>query len=60
MNAQFDSDVLAVLEFMQSRVPAEKLVGVAQAVNGLAGTLWGHHTPQGVMALQLVTPPMRG
>jgi hypothetical protein len=56
----FDADVLAVLDFMQSRVPAQKLVGVATAVRGLAETLWGHYPPQDVIALRVAQPPIGG
>ena len=38
-----DGDVLGILEFIQARVPAEKIVSVSQQVNLLATLIWGHH-----------------
>jgi hypothetical protein len=60
MNLKFDDDVLAVLDFMQTRIPAEKLVGVAGAVRDVAGLLWGRYAPQEVIAVQVEQPSMRG
>ena len=41
-----DRDVLGTLEYMQTHVPTEKLVGVARQLGLLAPAIWGHH-PQG-------------
>jgi hypothetical protein len=59
MELSLDQDVQAVLEFMQSQIPAEKLVSVARAVSGLSDTLWGHYSPKGVVALALSAEPIR-
>lgn len=53
-----DDDVQAVLEFMQRRVAAQKLVGVARAVADVAPILWGHFDADAVRCLGLQCPPI--
>ncbi len=48
-----DSDVQKVAEFMQENIPANRLAGVAMALNGLAPALWGHLPSAEVRALSL-------
>jgi hypothetical protein len=45
MQIAVDEDVQAVIEFMQSRIQASKLVSVADSVPQMARLLWGQ-TPQ--------------
>jgi hypothetical protein len=58
MNIAIDPDVLAVTEFLQARIPARRLVGVAEAVATLAPILWGQHAPEPVQALRLNAEPI--
>jgi hypothetical protein len=51
-----DSDVMQVLEFMQSNMPTDKLVSVAKGVAQLAPILWGRYGENPVAALQLEHP----
>ena len=51
-----DPHVKKVLEFMQSNLPADKLVGVAHGVAELAPILWGQYECTPVSALQLEHP----
>ena len=37
-----DEDLKAVLEFMQSQIPASKLLGIADALPQVAKLLWAH------------------
>ncbi len=55
MNIVMDEDVQKVCEFMQTSMPATKLVGVAKSVAGLAPVLWGTYETQAVDALRLQT-----
>jgi hypothetical protein len=55
-----DPDVKTVLEFMQTRIPTEKLIGVASGVSAIAGTLWGQYAQKSVIAMMLVHPPISG
>lgn len=53
MNLQIDPDVKAVLEFMQARIEASKLIPVARAVESISAVLWRDHmqTPIALMTL---------
>ncbi len=55
MNLIADSDVQEVAEFMQTRIPANRLVSVANGLAAIAPTLWGCYTPaEEIRVLQLV------
>ena len=43
MQFEIDPDVQAVLEFMQGRIQACKLVGIAEALPQMARLLWNHN-----------------
>ena len=51
MKLSMDADVQKVLEYMQSHIRADRLVGVASAVNGLAESLWGQYDGAAVLPL---------
>jgi hypothetical protein len=53
MQIAADPDLLAVAEFMQSRLTADRLVPVAHALAGIAPALWGHLPSTEVRALSL-------
>ncbi|MGA2896319.1 MAG: hypothetical protein ABSE27_01820 [Acidobacteriaceae bacterium] len=53
---EVDSDVQAVLEFMQDRVQAGKLISVAEGVMQMARLLWGSHPQEPCSAVSLVLP----
>jgi hypothetical protein len=53
MEIAIDSDVKAVLEFMQETLAADRLVSVAEALFRLAPLLWGQYPSHAVQALQL-------
>jgi hypothetical protein len=57
MILRMDSDVRAVLEFMQSRIPTQKLVAVADSLPVLAKSFWGHYRQESVVPLSLVAEP---
>jgi hypothetical protein len=48
MDFVIDGDVRLVLSVMQRRIPASRLVGVAQAVAQLAPIAWGHFRAEAV------------
>ena len=52
-----DDDVHAVLEFMQTNIPATRLVAVAAGIAELAPVVWGEYQPEPVPALRLVHRP---
>jgi hypothetical protein len=53
MKFEVDPHVQAVAVFMQERIPAGRLVGVAMGVSAIAPFLWGHHTQEQVRTLTL-------
>jgi hypothetical protein len=53
MQLKCDRDVQAVLEFMQSSIPASKLVMVADAVSRIAPILWSAGGETSVQPLTL-------
>ena len=53
-----DPDVLAVTQFMQASVSADKLIGVSSAIAQLAPALWGHFDRSEVRALTLSITPV--
>lgn len=60
MELIIDPDVKAVAEFMQSNMPASKLVSVASAVAALAPMLWGAFEAESVCALRLAPSALNG
>ena len=48
-----DADVQAVAEFMQTRMAAHRLVGVASEIAALAPVIWGHFPKTDVAGLRL-------
>jgi hypothetical protein len=55
---KIDPDVLVVADFMQSRLSANRLVGVARGLALIAPALWSQFLPEEVLALRLVAPPI--
>jgi hypothetical protein len=55
MILEMDEDLKTIAEFMQSDIPAEKLVGVAAAMSALAPSLWGHYGQDGIIAIRLLS-----
>lgn len=53
MDLRVDPDVQEVAEFMQRRIAASRLVGVADALAAIAPVLWGRYQPEMVDALRL-------
>ncbi len=56
MELTIDPDVKSVAEFMQSSLPAARLVSVAHAISSLAPILWGRYDAESVDALYLAHP----
>jgi len=59
MQIEADSDVLAVMEFMQSNIPATKLVAVAISAAAIAPILWGHYGDEPIQAMRLLSSSAR-
>ncbi len=53
MEVVFDSDVLMILEVMQSSIPANKLIGIAEVLPHAARLLWGNCPQEPVIAASL-------
>jgi len=53
MEVVIDPDVKRVAEFMQSKIDARKLVGVAESLRNMAMMLWGHYERDRFNALEL-------
>jgi hypothetical protein len=60
MQFEVDSDVQAVLEFMQLNIPAAKLVGVAESASQMARLLWGHNPQEPVQPCSLTFSDLVG
>lgn len=60
MQFEVDSDVQAVLEFMQLNIPAVKLVGVAESASQMARLLWGHNPQEPVRSCSLTFSDLAG
>ena len=58
MILDIDPDVKAVAAFMQEQIPADRLVSVAIAIEGLAPALWGQYDRSQVQALSLCAEPI--
>jgi hypothetical protein len=58
MELTIDDDVKRVAEFMQSNLPAAKLVAAASSLAAIAPLLWGHFEPTSIAALRLKAPPL--
>jgi hypothetical protein len=60
VNLVIDEDVKAVLEFIQDKIPASKLVAVSERLPEMARLLWGHfpQEPCHVLNLELKKPVM--
>lgn len=56
MEVVFDADVQAVADFMQSKIPANRLVSVAEGLSRIAPLLWGQYPAEQVQVLQLQSP----
>ena len=56
MRLETDPDVVGVLEFMQGKIAADKLVAVADSLPPLARLLWPHETPKTCTLLNLTVP----
>jgi len=61
MEIEIDPDVKATVEFMQSNIPAARLVAVSEGVGSLAPILWGRYAPERIETLSLAhnQPAMR-
>jgi hypothetical protein len=57
MELILDDHVKAVLEFMQERIPACKLVGVAERMPHIAKLLWDRYPQEAVTAVELHPKP---
>ena len=54
-----DENVKTVLEFMEANIPAERLIGVTDALPQMARLLWDHLPQEPVCPMRLsVTKPM--
>ncbi len=53
MEIIIDPDVKAVAEFMQARIEARKLVGVAEGLRAVAPLLWGRYQQEPITAMAL-------
>jgi hypothetical protein len=56
MEIVLDSDVRAVAEFMQSNIPAAKLVSVADNLTAVARLLWSHFPQESCQAAAFNAP----
>jgi hypothetical protein len=58
MKLVIDPDVKTIVEFIQERLPANRLASVASGVAAIAPLLWGHHQTEEIITLQMVSPPI--
>lgn len=58
MDIYIDGDLEKVIAFMQTHVPAAKLVAVANSLKELSMSLWGHHQSEDIEAISLRNEPI--
>ena len=58
MILEMDEHLKSVVEFMQSTIPAEKIVGVANAISALAPSFWGQYGHDDIVAIWLLDDPI--
>lgn len=58
MTLEMDPDVKKVMEFMQTNMAADRLIGVAAAVSNLAPILWGRYGHEEVHPLEFRYPSL--
>ncbi len=51
MAALMDADIQAVVQFMQTHVPAARLVSVAAGLHALAPVMWGQYPCEAIKPL---------
>ncbi len=57
MQILIDPDVQAMAEYMQERLPANRLTSIAKAVAAVAPLLWGD-CPEEIQSIRLVRDPI--
>jgi len=60
MQFSADEHVQIVLEFLQSNIPANKLMGIAECLPQMARLLWGHFQQEPFIPIELRLPKMVG
>jgi hypothetical protein len=58
MELVIDPDVKAVAEFMQSKIEARKLIGVAESLRAVAPIIWAHYDQIPVRGIELLAEPL--
>ena len=58
MQLIFDPEVQAVAEFMQERIPANRLANVASGLAKIAPLIWGHYQAEDVKTIRLLAEPI--
>jgi hypothetical protein len=53
-----DEHFKAVVEFMQCKIPTEKLIGISDRLPEIARLLWGHFPQEPCTLLSLVVPKL--
>ena len=59
MQIAFHEDAKAVLEFMQSNVPTNRLLGVAEALPQMARLLWSGYPQEPLSVMRLESEPIK-
>ncbi len=60
MQIEVNRDVKAVLEFMKDKVPAERAIGVADALPNMARLLWSNCPQEPCTPMFLSVPKQEG
>ena len=55
MQLEVDDHLKSVMEFMQSNIPASKLIGVADNLPQMARLLWGRYPQEPVVGASLLS-----
>jgi hypothetical protein len=55
---EMDCDVRNIAEWMQERISADRLVGVARVIGDLAPIIWGHYGCAPIRALSVKADPI--
>ena len=58
MEIKVDSDVQMVLEFMQTNIPASKLLSVVDSLSQIARPLWARYPQEPFVGMALTAMPL--
>ena len=59
MQLKLDDDLQVLIEFMQSRFSAQRLVSISDGLHTMARPLWGRYQSDVVVPIELIHDPIK-